>query len=192
MVVIKKAKVVYLSAISRPSYLQRLVLLTVVATTGKQETVGSKDADLCLPSSPCSDLTLTRLARLLSKNSFRWSPTKLLGRDMVRGRLLPGEQVGGRGSQGLRQPAKAATSRASIRLAEESPLESLAVLGTHEVVEDGVEGGGEEVEAAGEVEEVLVHSPEVLVLSEVHVTQSLEVERCPRDKEENHHRHWKS
>ena len=76
--------------------------------------------------------------------------------------------------------------------AEESPLESLAVLGAHQVVEDGVEGGGEEVEAAGEVEEVLVHSPEVLVLSEVHVTQSLEVERCPRDKEENHHRHWKS
>ena len=66
-------------------------------------------------------------------------------------------------------------------------MEGLAVLGAHEVVEDRVEGGGEEVEASGEVEEVLVHRPEVLVLSEVHVAQSLEVERCPRDKEENHH-----
>ena len=73
------------------------------------------------------------------------------------------------------------------RLAEECSLESLPVLGAHQVVEDGVEGGGEEVEAAGEVEEVLVHRPEVLVLSEVHITQSLEVERCPRDKEENNH-----
>ena len=85
------------------------------------------------------------------------------------------------------QPTQAATSGASIRLAEQCSLESLAVLCAHEVVEDGVEGGGEEVEAAGEVEEVLVHSPEVLVLSEVHVTQSLEVERCPRDKEEDDH-----
>ena len=101
--------------------------------------------------------------------------------------MLPGEQVGGRGGQGLRQPAQAAASRASIRLAQECSLESFAVLGTHQVVEYRVERGGEEVEAAGEVEEVLVHSPEVLVLSEVHVAQSLEVERCPRDKEENNH-----
>ena len=72
-------------------------------------------------------------------------------------------------------------------LADEGPCVSLAVLCAHQVVEDGVEGGGEEVEAAGEVEEVLVHSPEVLVLSEVHVTQSLKVERCPGDKEENNH-----
>ena len=101
--------------------------------------------------------------------------------------MLPGEQVGGRGGQGLRQPAQAAASRASIRMAQECSLESFAVLGTHQVVEYRVERGGEEVEAAGEVEEVLVHSPEVLVLSEVHVAQSLEVERCPRDKEENDH-----
>ena len=71
------------SALYRLGYLQRLVLLPGV-TTSKQET-GSKEADRCLPSSSCSDLPLTRLARLLSKNSFRWSPTKLLGRDMVRG-----------------------------------------------------------------------------------------------------------
>ena len=112
---------------------------------------------------------------------------KAAGEGYGEGRLLPGEQVGGGGGQGLRQPAQAATSRASIRLAEECSLESLPVLGAHQVVEDGVEGGGEEVEAAGEVEEVLVHRPEVLVLSEVHITQSLEVERCPRDKEENNH-----
>ena len=89
------------------------------------------------------------------------------------------------------QPAQAVTSWTSLRLAEEGPVEGLAVLGAHEVVEDRVEGGGEEVEAAGEVEEVLVHSPEVLVLSEVHIAQALEVERCPGDKEENNHRHWK-
>ena len=74
---------VYLPAPYSPSYLQRLVLLPGVATT-KQET-GSKEAERCLPNTACSDLPLTRLARLLSKNSFRWSPTKLLGRDMVRG-----------------------------------------------------------------------------------------------------------
>ena len=33
-------------------------------------------------------------------------------------------------------------------LAYEGPCVSLAVLGAHEVVEDWVEGGGEEVEAA--------------------------------------------
>ena len=76
-------------------------------------------------------------------------------------------------------------------LADKGPRVSLAVLGAHQVVEDGVEGGGEEVEAAGEVEEVLVDRPEVLVLSEVHVTQPLEVKRRPGDKEENNHRNWK-
>ena len=64
---------------SQATYLQRFVLLPGVATT-KQDT-GSKDADLCLPSATCSDLPLTRLARLLSKNSLRWSPTKLLERE---------------------------------------------------------------------------------------------------------------
>ena len=64
---------------SQATYLQRFVLLPGVATT-KQDT-GSKDADLCLPSAACSDLPLTRLARLLSKNSLRWSPTKLLERE---------------------------------------------------------------------------------------------------------------
>ena len=86
------------------------------------------------------------------------------------------------------QPAQAASARAPIRLAEQRSLESLPVLGAHQVVEHRVEGGGEEVEAAGEVEEVLVDRPEVLVLSEVHVTQPLEVKRRPGDKEENNHR----
>ena len=85
------------------------------------------------------------------------------------------------------QPAQAASARAPIRLAEQRSLESLPVLGAHQVVERRVEGGGEEVEAAGEVEEVLVHRPEVLVLPEVDVAQALEVERCPGDKEEDNH-----
>ena len=67
---------------SQATYLQRFVLLPGVATT-KQDT-GSKDAERCLPSAACSDLPLTRLARLLSKNSLRWSPTKLLRGNIVR------------------------------------------------------------------------------------------------------------
>ena len=44
------------------------------------------------------------------------------------------------------------------RDAEHNGFESISVLGAHEVVEDRVEGGGEEVEASGEVEEILVDS----------------------------------
>ena len=37
----------------------------------------------------------------------------------------------------------------------------LSVLEVHDVVEEGVEGGGEEVQATGQVKQVLVHSTEV-------------------------------
>ena len=75
-------------------------------------------------------------------------------------------------------------------LAEEHRLELLPVLGRHQVVEDRVEGGGEEVEAAGEVEEVLVDGAEGLVLPEVDVAEALEVEGEPGDEEEDHHGDW--
>ena len=51
----------------------------------------------------------------------------------------------------------------------------------------GWQGGSETNFWVGEVEEVLVHRPEVLVLPEVDVAQALEVERCPGDKEEDNH-----
>ena len=76
----------YFSALYEPNYLQRLGLLHGVATT-KQAT-GSKEAERCLTNVACSDLLLTRLARRLSKNSFRWSPTKLLGRGYGEGRAV--------------------------------------------------------------------------------------------------------
>ena len=69
----------------------------------------------------------------------------------------------------------------------QSHLKGRSVLGAHEVVEDGVEGGGEEVEAAGEVEEVLVDGSECEAVLEVDIAQPLDVKRSPRDEEENHH-----
>ena len=44
------------------------------------------------------------------------------------------------------------------RDAKDNSFESISVLGAHEVVKNRVEGGGEEVEASGEVEEILVDS----------------------------------
>ena len=73
---------------------------------------------------------------------------------------------------------------------EEDGPEGLPVLAAHQVVEDRVEGGGEEVEAAGEVEEVLVDGAEGLVLPEVDVAEALEVEGEPGDEEEDHHGDW--
>ena len=44
--------------------------------------------------------------------------------------------------------------------APSSLLERVSVLERHEVVEDGVDGGGEVVEEAGDVVQVLVDRPE--------------------------------
>ena len=67
-------------------------------------------------------------------------------------------------------------------------LESLPIFAAHDVVEERVEGGGEVVEAAGGVEKDLVDCAEHFQLLEVNITQPLEMERSPGDKEENHHR----
>ena len=66
--------------------------------------------------------------------------------------------------------------------------EGLPVLDAHDVVEEGVEGGGEIVETPGGVEEDLVDCSEHFQLLEVNITQPLEVERSPGDKEEDHNR----
>ena len=64
-------------------------------------------------------------------------------------------------------------------------LEGLPVLGTHQVVEDGVEGGGQEVEAAGQPEENLVDGSVQLVVLEVDISETLDVKRGPGDEEQN-------
>ena len=74
--------------------------------------------------------------------------------------------------------------------AEQHRLELPAVPRRHQRVQDRVEGGGEEVEAAGEVEEVLVDCAEGLVLPEVDVAEALEVEGGPGDEEQDDHGHW--
>ena len=66
--------------------------------------------------------------------------------------------------------------------------ESLPVLDAHDVVEERVEGGGEIIETARGVEEDLVDCSEHFQLLEVNITQPLEMERSPGDKEENHDR----
>ena len=73
---------------------------------------------------------------------------------------------------------------------EEDGPEGLPVLAAHQVVQDGVEGGGEEVEAAGDVHEVLVECavPGQVVVVVVVVGQPLHVEGSPRDEEHDHHR----
>lgn len=71
---------------------------------------------------------------------------------------------------------------------EDHCLESMSVLSAHHIIEDGVEGGGKEVEAAREVEEYLVDAPVERQVLEVDITKALEVERGPGNKEENHNR----
>ena len=61
----------------------------------------------------------------------------------------------------------------------------LAVLDAHDVVEQRVEGGGEVVEAAGEVEEDLVDGSEHLEMFEVDVAEPLDVEGGPGHEEED-------
>ena len=76
-------------------------------------------------------------------------------------------------------------------LAEHDSLASIPILGTHQVVQHGVQGGGQVVEAAREVHEVLV---EGCVESgrgqvfEVDIFKTLEVKGSPRDEEENDNR----
>ena len=61
-----------------------------------------------------------------------------------------------------------------------SAPEGLSVLRADDVVEEGVDGGGEEVEAAGHVEHVLVHGTERRGTAEVNVTKSLNYSKLPQ------------
>ena len=70
-------------------------------------------------------------------------------------------------------------------LATEDSLERPPVLDTHQVVEDGVERGGEVVEAAGDVEEVLVDCPKRVAVFEVDIAESLDVKWSPGNEERN-------
>ena len=71
-------------------------------------------------------------------------------------------------------------------------LESLPVLGRHDVVEDGVDGGGAVVEAAGDVVHVLVDVAIVGQLLAVDVEEALSVVRREADEKPDHNRHWNS
>ena len=100
--------------------------------------------------------------------------------------IAGGDQVGGGGVESRELHHR-------IRVFLEFPAghggsESLSVLDAHDVVEEGVEGGGEIVETAGGVEEDLVDCAEHFQLLEVNIAQPLEVERSPGDKEEDHNR----
>ena len=67
----------------------------------------------------------------------------------------------------------------------------LAVLDAHHVVEQRVEGGGEVVEAAGEVKEDLVDGAEHLEVLEVDVAEPLDVEGGPGHEEEDNNGNWR-
>ena len=90
--------------------------------------------------------------------------------------------------------------------AEEDGPEGLPVLAAHQVVEDGVQGGGEKVEAARHVHQVLVEcaipsrlrmkqilallndAPLYVEVVMVVVGQALHVKGSPRNEEKGHHR----
>ena len=77
---------------------------------------------------------------------------------------------------------------ALLRRTEDHGLECLSVLGAHEVVEDGVEGGGEVVEAAREIHEILIDSPVEMTVLEVDISKPLYVERSPGNEEQDNDR----
>lgn len=77
----------------------------------------------------------------------------------------------------------------AVRPAEGVP-EGPAELEGHDVVEDGVDDGGDVVEDPGDVEE---HGVEQRRLGPVGVDdeEALEVERSPAEEERHDHRHWR-
>ena len=70
-------------------------------------------------------------------------------------------------------------------LLTQSWLESFSILGAHQIVEYWVEGGRKEVEATGEVEEVLVERSPFVAVLEVNIAKPLDVEWNPGNEEEN-------
>lgn len=75
-------------------------------------------------------------------------------------------------------------------LAAERVPEAVSVLDGHEVVEERVGGGGEVVEAAGQVVEPLVHHVVVLTAASVEVVEALGVVGSPAQEESHYHRSW--
>ena len=76
--------------------------------------------------------------------------------------------------------------------AENDCGECMPVLDTHEVVEDGVEGGREIVEEAREVHDILIDSPVDIAVGEVDISKPLDVKRSPRDEEGHNDSNWKT
>lgn len=75
----------------------------------------------------------------------------------------------------------------AVLVTAERGAEGVAVVDWHDVVEDGVDGGREVVEAARHVVEPLVDNVEVSPLATVDVEQALGVERCPAQEECDHY-----
>ena len=69
-------------------------------------------------------------------------------------------------------------------------VEFWPVFETHDIVEDGVDGGTEVVEETGDVEKVLIDGPVDLGVLEVDITEALGVEGSPADEEGHHHCSW--
>ena len=74
--------------------------------------------------------------------------------------------------------------------AADNSFESISILCTHHIVENGIKCGGEEVEAAREVEEILIDGSVDGQVLEVDIAKALEVEGGPGDKEENNNRNY--
>lgn len=83
-------------------------------------------------------------------------------------------------------------ARATPPPTAECLLEGVPVLKGHEVVEDGVDGGGEVVEEPGDVVEVLVDGAEDRGLLEVDIGEALGVEGGPAEEEGHDHGSCKS
>ena len=71
--------------------------------------------------------------------------------------------------------------------ATKSFLESLPIFDRHQIVQDGVDGGGDVVEDARDVHEILVDGPEDHGLLEVDIAEPLGVEWGPAQEEGDHH-----
>ena len=72
--------------------------------------------------------------------------------------------------------------------AADNSFESISILCTHHIVQNRIKCGGEKVEAAREIEEILIDSSVEGQVLEVDIAKTLEVEGSPGDKEQNNNR----
>ena len=63
----------------------------------------------------------------------------------------------------------------------------MSVFQRHQVVQDGIDGGGEVIEEPADVVQVLVDRPEEVRVFEVDVGEALSVERGPTEEEGQNH-----